>query len=65
MFRAGLLLIIRWYVSVYTAIVMYYASMLAAQPANICFVSTDDLSFFLYTFNIFAENNIRTSLGDR
>ena len=28
--------------------------MLAAQPANICYVSTDDLSFFLYMYNIYT-----------
>ena len=28
--------------------------MLAAQSANICYVSTDDSSFFLYMYNIYT-----------
>jgi hypothetical protein len=53
MFRTGLLPIIRRYFSVYTAIVMCHAFMLATQPANLCHVSTDNLYFFLYMYNIY------------
>jgi len=54
MFRVGLLLIIRRYFSVYIAVFMFHAFMLAAQSANICYVSTDDSSFFLYMYNIYT-----------